>query len=226
MNKDWVVWLGCILLFGAGAVWAAVPIGTKFFIVENVHDLFEIFSSIATVMAVCLAFLGVNAWQRQISAQSDHDLARRVAVESLRFKDTAVEAWIDAKFAINQYPYGVNSLPSDLMEKIAQSMEEKLIRRDDVKVKFMAVLQEARAIWGSSFVAEYDELLRFSENCNICSRSFVAWRNGGDRYINEMTKVEAYLSERNMLHIEGKVAKAVGYLTKDADHALDRKLLR
>ena len=73
-----MVWLGCFLLFAIGTIWGAVPIGTTFFKVADIHDLSDIIGSIATALAVCLAAAGYNAWKSQLVAASDHELSRLI----------------------------------------------------------------------------------------------------------------------------------------------------
>ncbi len=181
MFKDWMIWLGCLLLFGAGAVWASVPLKASFFEVSDVHDLFEIFSSIATVFAVVF---GVGAWRRQVSGQADLELARKVAVEALRIKEASLEAWLDAKFCINQHAFGRNSLGVELLGKVTDVISERLKAREKLHLDFLLVLQEARAIWGIEFSKNYNSIINFYFECNRCSRAYLSWVDTADSDIS------------------------------------------
>lgn len=229
MFKDWMIWLGCFLLFGSGAVWASVPLKTSFFEVADVHDLLEMFSSIATVVAVVF---GIGAWRRQVSGQADLELARRVAVGALQMKEGALLAWIDAKFAVNQYPFGLSSLSRELLNQISQSMDARVKSRETLKINFYAVLQEARAIWGKEFSNNYDDLNDLFSVCNECAQSFVYWSdpatpiNSTEKYARKVKDAGGYLDEHNLLNIEGRVEKEINRLTCSADLALEKKMLR
>lgn len=65
MKKDWVIWVGCISLFCTGAIWGMIPDKTGFFVVDNVHDLFEIFGAVATVITAAAALIALSAWRKQ-----------------------------------------------------------------------------------------------------------------------------------------------------------------
>lgn len=65
MKKDWVIWIGCVLLFFAGVVWGMIPDKSGFFIVESIHDLFEIFGAIATIIAAAVGVIALTNWQSQ-----------------------------------------------------------------------------------------------------------------------------------------------------------------
>lgn len=232
MQRDWVVWLGCFLIFCAGAVWAAVPIGTDFFVVKDLHDMFEIVSSIATFLAVGLAFIGINAWQNQVSGEADHELARRFSVAVLKYQNACVEAWADASFSILQTAYGIESLPPDLLDKVSSDLAVKLKKREEEKANFLGDLLEIKAIWGSDFSKKYDPLLNFCEQCNGCVRTFIAWSGPT---INEsmrgtfetiLRRSESIFYDHGWMNIEGKVTETVAEFTVEADAMLQVKLLR
>lgn len=201
----------------------------EFLAVADIHDLFEIFSSIATVVAV---FFGIGAWRHQVSGQADLELARRVAIEATRVKETAVEAWVDAKFSINQCPFGFSSLPPHLLEQMAQAMDARVKRRELLKIDLLAVLQEARAIWGRDFSDKYNDLIELFSICNRCANSFVSWAdssghiNSKGKHAQNIKNIADCLDELGLLNVEGHVEKEIVRITAAADLALEKKMLR
>lgn len=224
-----VIWGGCLLLFGAGAVWAMVPLNIEFFVVENVHDLFEIFSSAATVFVVVFGF---QLWRRQVNGQADLELARKVAVHALRIKEASLEAWMDAQFSINQHAFGPNSLGVELMGKITEVMVDRLKVRESLQIDFLLVLQEARAIWGVEFSKKYNKIINLYFECNRCSRAYLSWvdTSGSDISKKQLSQtiqeVSNYLSILGFLHAEGRMEKEINRLLSDADLAVEKKMLR
>jgi hypothetical protein len=233
LNKDWVVWCGCALLFCAGAVWGGGKIEIEFFKVANIHDLFEIFSSAATVAAVFLAFAGVNAWRKQISAQSDHALAHRVAVAALKYKETTCSAFDDALFSVTQFHFGVEELPDGFLDRYIENMEDRLLRNNVVKSEFLAVLLDARAVWGIGFHNKYLDLLDFTEDFCQCVRIFVEWgsfdrdESDHDRYAKLLQRHYDKFEAKNWLTISSiQLLKVLDRLTLAADDELAGKLIR
>ncbi|VVQ29735.1 hypothetical protein PS943_01464 [Pseudomonas fluorescens] len=229
MVRDWMIWVGCLLLFCAGAVWEAIQIKVDFFVVANIHDFFEILSSLATVIAVCY---GVLAWKHQLSGQSDLELARRVAIASLRMKEAALEGWADAKAAINRVPSGINSLPSDWMKMMSEEIAVRLAKREELKLEYFAVLQEARAIWGKDFTTKYNRLNDLCSACNTCAREFVAWSSGAEHIIYRPQRelnikgIGIYLEGLDLLNAESRIELEINRMTADADAALEKKMFR
>ncbi|WP_458374955.1 hypothetical protein [Pseudomonas pergaminensis] len=175
MKKDWVVWCGCALLFGAGAIWGGILLDIQFLKVANIHDLFEIFSSAATVAAVFLAFAGVNAWRQQVGAQSDHALAQRIAVASLKYKDVSKSAFSDAQFLLFQFDGNTNYVLMEVFQKILPGLEERLNKNKTSHAEFLAVLQECRAIWGKGFSDKYGPLIINTQEFYNCVDAVSEW---------------------------------------------------
>lgn len=65
MNRDWVIRGGCVLLFLSGVIWGMIPDKKGFFVVANIHDLFEIFGAIATAVAAWVGVVALTNWQNQ-----------------------------------------------------------------------------------------------------------------------------------------------------------------
>lgn len=231
MRKDWVSWMVCVLVFGAGAVWAQIPIATSFFRVEDIHDLFEIVSSLATVVAVALAYMGLSTWRQQIKGHSEHALATRVSIECRRYKDSLAGAWADAHFSLLQSDLGEDSLPADLWATISGRMASQLQEREEIKTMFQAALLEVRALWGVEIAAKYDHLLNFGEACDSCVRAFNSWsdRNGQEmvRALNKygLERSRVKFKENGWMDVDGKVSVLIESLAREADSVVRQKLL-
>ncbi len=232
MKSDWVIWSGCTLLFCAGAVWGGVTLNMNFFKVANIHDLFEIFSCVATVAAVCLAFYSVNAWRKQVSAEADHNLAHRVAVAALKYKENSRAAFNDAQFAITQFKYGREGFPAALLESYVVNMEARLQKNLDARVDFLADLLEARAIWGHDFHKKYDELISLADSFNGAMRAFFHWSRLDPENVklqifsNILSRMYLDFERKNWLTITGEQVSYFDEVTLDADKILSAKLLR
>lgn len=227
MKKDWVVWLGCLLLFVSGMLWGMIPKGNNFFKIKDVHDLFEMASSLATVLAVGLAFSQVNAWRKQHVAQSDHDLSQRLTAASLRYKEAVVVAHADAAFVLLNFHLG--GLPPDLLDKLIPSIEAKLKSNIDRRSEFLLALQEGRAAWKSEISDKFDDLLNFSEHCNTVVRAFIDWSVSGGKFEGYKVSLErqyALFEANGWLHLEGSRFAEIDKLTSAADDVLREKAIR
>lgn len=200
MRKDWVVWCGCALLFSAGAIWGGVRLDIQFFKVANIHDLFEIFSSAATVAAVFLAFAGVNAWRQQLGAESDHALAQRVAVASLKYKEISKSAFSDAQFCLLQFDAGREMVPVGVLELYIPGFEARLKRNQESKAEFLGVLQECRAIWGKEFSDKYNVLISHTETFYTCVSTLCQWARMSPE--DQMIKAFEFTLSRNYKKFE------------------------
>lgn len=231
MNERCFWIAGSVVLIG-GFIAGNIDLENDFFGVKSIHDLFDIFSSAATVFAVFIAWRGVNAWRRQASGQADLELARRLAVSALAFKESAVPAWLDAKFCINQFRFGPQSLNPPMMESIRVSMGERIRKREEVRINFGAVLQEAKAIWGSDFTIKYNKLIDFCEVCDMCAQEFISWADpsvGPNVFLMHQMNIqqtEDYLRDNNFLDVEGGMGSVVKKMTEDADSELELHMLR
>lgn len=232
MKKDWVVWLCCFLLFIAGALWAGWKPPVDFFKVTDIHDFFEICSSVATVFAVVLAALSVNTWRSQIGAQTDHDLARRLAVVALSYKDSCLVSWIDADFCFKNKDAKVSVWPDGLRTGVIEGLERKMEAGRKSRSELLALLLEVRAIWGVKKANEYDAVLNFSEQCHSVVRDFIVLNSGVGaedyrqaRY-HEIADAEADFIGQGFVAGPIKVSERIALLAAEADKSLAMKLMR
>ncbi|MGP6426344.1 hypothetical protein [Pseudomonas pharyngis] len=232
MKQDWVVWAGCGLLFCSGVVWGGGRLDMDFFKIANIHDLFEIFSSIATVAAVFLAFSGVNAWRQQLGAESDHALAQRVAVASLKYKEVSKAAFNDAQFSLLQFDAGREMVPVGVLELYLPSLEARLKKNQESKAEFLGVLQECRAIWSKGFSDKYSVLINQTDTFFNCVSALCQWIKMSPD--DQMIKAFEYQLSRNYKKFEREdwLSKTPGQLvmfdewTVSADEEIRLKLIR
>lgn len=172
MKRDWIVLCVCLLLFGAGVVsglgWVSTWMKTDFFKVANIHDFVEIASSLATVAAV---FVALTAWKKQLRAQADHDLARRIMVCFERFKKATLGLIIDAQFCD-----GNSDLQYESYERITRvetSIASRLSLFDEEDASLQALLSEARAIWGGELDSHLERIRKVAAQAYRCNRHFL-----------------------------------------------------
>lgn len=173
MKMDWVIWGGCFLLFAAGAVFAQLGLGSNFFVIPNVHDLFDIASSIATVVAVIFAGLGLSSWRKQLRATSDYELARKMLVAVQKYANAAEESWRWCSIANDEQATDAREGKERTIRAIAAGAEPAMRKTRQHTADLKALLLECRALW-----ADYDSLslrdfLKFGENCDNYLSSFI-----------------------------------------------------
>lgn len=172
MTRDRVVWAGCVLIFVAGVIWGSATTGFNFLKVTSIHDLFEILSSMGTVLAVLLAFDGLQDWRSQITGKADHELARRLAIASQRFKESCFIAWTDTELCWISKESRYGDWAPGMMELIISSNEAHSVAAREHRASLLAVLVEVRALWGEDKAKEYDALLEFYKNCELVIELF------------------------------------------------------
>ncbi|SDU57968.1 hypothetical protein [Pseudomonas mandelii] len=172
MTRDWVVWLGCFLLFGCGAVWAQIPIKTDFFVVDNIHDLFEILGALATIVAVCVAAASINSWKHQVNAVADLELARNLVISLHRYKDSIVGMWAIAEFAAAQ-AQGSEQPPIELSEPIDADFQKSLDELSEAQLEVKDLLLRCQSVWRINLSSDSKDLFRFADRCSLTVRNYL-----------------------------------------------------
>jgi hypothetical protein len=172
MTRDWVVWLGCFLLFGCGAVWAQIPIKTDFFVVDNIHDLFEILGALATIVAVCVAAASINSWKHQVNAVADLELARDFVISLQRYKDCIVGVWVIAEFAAAQ-AHGSETPPLELSEPIDADFQRSLDELSKSQLEVKDLLLRCQSVWRINLISESKQLFQFSDRCSLTVKNYL-----------------------------------------------------
>jgi len=216
MGKDWVVWLGCISLFGAGAIWGAVPIGTEFFTVENIHDLAEIVGALATAIAVCLAAAGINAWRIQTVATSDHELARRAAVILERYKFSLYRGWEYADYLVFNMEHELGK--GGITQKALEEAKDRLNELEMTKSQTHSVALECRAIWGEDVWELFERAFWLDDKCRYCIGLYLRWVQVDDLERNR----RSYASVASQIFREVKLA--AGKDTDSVNAYIDRSI--
>lgn len=219
-----------MLLFLAGVTWGSIKLKSGFFTVDNVHDLFEIFSSVATVAAVVLAALSINAWRSQIKAESDHGLARKLAVSLINFKDAIQAAHSDLQFCRNNCIVGFEGLPPDLLRGATDSLIVRMERAKLIRADILALLIEARALWGDELSDSFGGII------NVCDEFY-----GGVRLFSVIIDPNFDFERREIFKtriieqgdkfeadgwVEGKVFAKADDLSRHAYEYIKYKLIR
>jgi hypothetical protein len=224
-----MIWVWSVLLFLAGVTWGSIKLKTNFYTVDNVHDLFEIFSSAATVVAVIFAAFSFNDWRSQIKAQSDHDLARRLAVSMLKYKQSIQIAYSDAQFCVNHCLVGFEGLPPDLLKSVVDDMIRRMSDNLSGLAELQGILLEVRALWGDKLPNSLDSLFNACQRFHGCVRLFsvaslpTAAFEQQDSFKTKIIQIgEIYKGEG---WVEGKILNKAGELLQTADEIISSKLL-
>lgn len=226
MKKDWVIWTGCVLLFGAGVLWGLIWTKADFFHVQNIHDLAEIASSIATVAAV---FIALTVWKKQLRAQADHDLARRVVVSIERFKRATLSLIVDAKFCCGNSSLQYADYP--LIERIEAGITSRLSTFDDETSTFEGLMVEARAIWGTELDDHLGHLREIAARTYDSNRQFLIFLNeSANPDLQETLEAEVdFVCDRlNALGLDGEpknIYRGLNEFVAPADAYLKNKLM-
>ncbi|MCS3835572.1 hypothetical protein HNR03_000152 [Pseudomonas sp. JAI111] len=174
MRRDWVVWLGCFLLFGCGAVWAQVPLKTSFFVIDSVHDLFEVLGALATVVAVCVAAANINTWKHQVNASADLELARKVVTALYRYKDKIMTTWGWAEFSVEQL-HGDEKPTPELSDAVNETIQASIDESDNAALVLKDLLLECQSAWRLNFDIESTFVYMFSDRCSLVAKSYILW---------------------------------------------------
>ncbi|WP_095184973.1 hypothetical protein [Pseudomonas sp. Irchel 3H9] len=230
MKKDWAIWLWCALLFLAGVTWGSIRLKTDFYTVSNVHDLFEILSSGATVIAVILAAFSINAWRSQIKAESDHELARKLAVSVLKHKESIQAAYTDMQFCVNNCIVGFEGLPPDLLRTITDSCIVRMDKAMNERAELLTLLLEARALWGERLSNSLGEFVSTCENFYGAVRLFSV-AIGPERTFEQQDAYKRRIIELGEEYSaagweEGKILSKASQLSQFAHDYIQSKLLK
>lgn len=224
-----MIWLWCTLLFLAGVTWGSIRLKTDFYTVSDIHDLFEIFSSAATVIAVIFAAYSVNNWRSQIKVQADHELARRLAVSLLKYKDSIQVAHSDAQFCVNHSIVGFEGLPPDLLMNVVDGFVQRMKDNADQRAELLGVLLEVRALWGDDLPNSLDALFNACNEFHKCVRLFAVATHPAakfetqDSYKTKIIEIgEAYVRSG---WEEGKVKSKSNDLSLLAEELIRARLL-
>lgn len=225
MKKDWVIWGGCALLFGAGIVWGQMWPKKDFFAVTDIHDLAEILSSMATVAA---AFFALTIWKKQIRAQADHDLARRALVRLERFKNAALTQVIDSQFCSGNSHLQYEDY--ELIKRVDEGIRSRLTLFDEEASSLQALLSEARAIWGAELERLLEGVREIAAEAYGCNKHFLVFLvESANPHVQDYIEADIHKSSDRLRNLglrggPNDIAKAISALTSAADTYLKNKL--
>ena len=173
MKNAVLVWLGSILLIGTAGALAQINLSGTFLDIKDVHDLFEIFGAIATVCAVGIAMYGINTWQIQIGAASDHDLARKLAVCLRRYRIAVIAAWHAADSSAVQIRGDTWIGPGGRENFLISIYQARINDVGQVRAELESIEIEAAVIWRGVFEGGFDKLYLIDQKCCNCIDSYL-----------------------------------------------------
>lgn len=160
-------WLLCLGVFGAGVIWSKLIFPSDFFKVDNIHDLFEMLGVVATSAAVLIALITMDSWRKQVKAESDHELARRVVLALRKYRDELIKTWSYAESSVAQISgntwIGEGGNDNPLVGLYRQRLEEIAA----VRAELAPIEIECSEIWGGVFKTQFAELYSYDDG--FCS---------------------------------------------------------
>lgn len=156
MKKDWVIWVGCVFLFLSGVVWGIIPDKKGFFVVASVHDLFEIFGALATMVAAGVAVVALTNWQSQF-----RHAEKFKSLKELKDAATGLVAYRGYLFAVQRrclQLMGTGGIPNEAFD------EDQKIAHEQWKI----ALQAYNRAWGTAVVfLSAEEEAMFTAPANV-----------------------------------------------------------
>ncbi|MBI6749766.1 hypothetical protein [Pseudomonas syringae] len=140
LKKDWLFWLKCALLFSSGVICGMIPDKKGFFLIESVHDLFEIFGALATVIAAVVAVVALSGWRSQF-----RHAARFESLKSL--KDAATKL-----HTFRKYLKTVEARYAHLIHNQGIESNELIENEESARQQWANDLQAYNQAWGTAVV--------------------------------------------------------------------------
>ena len=221
-RRDPVVWSGCALLFFAGAAWGGVLPKTDFFVVSDIHELAETGAAIATIFAVIFGF---TAWKKQLRGQSDHELARKILLETEKLK---AHTLVLTRTAENcQASSNLHSADWKIFQEILCVLRNDLARGDECLINLEALLIEVDVMWGGELRTHYKKALELFHMCLFCIRSHLDFLDNPDSDIqgDDFSWIDDRLAEGGWNQDEPTRRENVTALLSQATEYLKEKLV-
>lgn len=172
MKQDWVVWLGCVMLFFSGAIWGGLTIDIKFLKIDSLHDLFEIVGAAATCVAVYVA----ATWKKQLGSTRDYELARKFSIVSVKYKESVLGAWEAAENSLVQVDSG-ETLSGAMRTTVKFILEGRVDLAQELRTEIQELLVECRAIWRNGIEQDFLKVIAFEIQCSNCTKHYLSTLN-------------------------------------------------
>ncbi|QXG25205.1 hypothetical protein KTT56_26190 [Pseudomonas viridiflava] len=229
MRKNILILMACLIFFIAVAIWAASLPTEGFFKIANLHDFFDIIGAIATTLAVIIATIGINNWKIQVGATSDHELARKMIVALLKYRNELLDLWqiADVASGENEARHWIRG--EDEYSKHIYGNAN--IRAKNARTELEAISVEAKAIWGGLFETGLIAAFQFENVCanTISNYMFPCKPQPNETDLNEISKISikswSDFNDRESLSNETYEEK-INALLLPVKIEIEKKLLR
>ena len=161
MKKDCVVWGGCLLLLGAGAVWSPLLIDAFAHSQSVLDALADAATVFGVVAASAVGIAGLRVWRHQLFAAQENDIARRglTSLYKLRNAIRAVRNPYIADFEMALEPgKEVTSFVDATSFGTIQAYNNRFQNVWQARTEIDALMLEAEVIWGDSLSDLYSKL--------------------------------------------------------------------
>ncbi|MEK1943712.1 MAG: hypothetical protein AAAB16_25335 [Pseudomonas sp.] len=231
MNLKLVDVFCAVVLIFMGVIFGRALVEDQFFVIGNIHDLLESFAAIATIAAVGVAYVGINTWRSQISAATDHDLARRVAICVNKLTNEVLYLWGQVGSAATEVRKAPPPTGLRMYSLFRDGIQNRVSASESFRAEIKTLQFECRALWGDDFSFKFDELMQFEYLCVQTCQSFINWQEDGldsirlSIYARLVLSGDKWLVDKGLDKLES-VNKYLKEITADLDSALKEKMLR
>lgn len=204
MKNDWVVWVGCVLVFMSGVVWGGFPMGSSFFVVHDIHDLAEIFGALATVATFFVALVGVNAWRSQMKASVGYELARRASLDISKYKNALVTMCIYFDDALEDATNSKEGLHKvELLENYRKMLQEDLDDFVALMSQVESLADECGVVWGDDYEKSFGRALAVGSLLSSVSKMYLRFSAGDTNDAGRSLSAKSIISAGNRLRAVG-----------------------
>lgn len=141
----------------------------------------DVVTTLATIIAACVAVEGLSTWRRQLQGNAEYEQARRLLRatyeirESVRYFRNPFMSSQELAAALSEE--GIDPQKASTQESQAAAYQVRWKKIADAHVTFSAELLEAEALWGEKIAQAGKTLLDCVRDLNVAVRQ---WLNGRD----------------------------------------------
>lgn len=145
---------------------------------EGLDNFSTVVTTLATIGAVCIAWMGLSTWKAQIKWQTDHDLARRLLVEIYRFRDAVGAARSPYVFAHEMRDddktenSGIRT-PDESNAGMRRAFQRRFSEIGSNAPQLYALLLEAEAVWGPQLSAIWRDVNRLQNELSSATSLYL-----------------------------------------------------
>ena len=179
---------------------------------EGLDNFSTVVTTLATVGAVCIAWMGLTTWKAQIKWQTDHDLARRLLVEIYRFRDAVGAARSPRVSAHEMRDDDTSASPGIPTSKERHAGMRRAFQRRFSEIginapQLYALLLETEAVWGPELSVIWRDVNRLQNELSSETGlylDFLESKDAGADPTNFYPDQSAQMAARKIIYSNGE----------------------